>query len=87
MFGLGPVGQMSSPIAKHRGARVIAIDLVSEPLEMAERHDIERIDVRRVDDVAEAVRELTDGRGTDSVIDAVGMEAGVSRAENLSHRP
>ena len=30
---------------------------------------------RQVDDVPEAVRELTGGRGTDSVIDAVGMEA------------
>jgi threonine dehydrogenase-like Zn-dependent dehydrogenase len=80
VFGLGPVGQMSSRIAKHRGARVIAIDLVSERLEMAERHGVETLDVRQVDDVPEAVRELTDGRGTDSVIDAVGMEAHGNRA-------
>ena len=75
VFGLGPIGQMSSRIAKHRGARVIAVDLVPERLEMAERHGVETLDLEEVDDVAEAVRELTDGRGTDSVIDAVGMEA------------
>jgi threonine dehydrogenase-like Zn-dependent dehydrogenase len=75
VFGLGPIGQMSSRIAKHRGARVIAIDYVPERLAMARRHGIEVLDLDEHDDVPEAVRELTDGRGTDSVIDAVGMEA------------
>ncbi|WP_193312826.1 zinc-dependent alcohol dehydrogenase [Georgenia subflava] len=76
VLGLGPIGQMSSRIAKHRGAgRVIAVDRVPERLAMARRHGIETIDLRDVDDLATAVRDLTDGRGTDSVIDAVGMEA------------
>jgi threonine dehydrogenase-like Zn-dependent dehydrogenase len=75
VFGLGPIGQMSSRIAKHRGARVIAVDYVPERLAMARRHDIEVLDPDEHDDVPQAVRELTDGRGTDSVIDAVGMEA------------
>ncbi len=83
VFGLGPIGQMSSRIAKHRGARVIAVDLVPERLEMAERHGVETLDLEEVDDVAEAVRELTDGRGTDSVIDAVGMEAHGNRAVEM----
>jgi threonine dehydrogenase-like Zn-dependent dehydrogenase len=75
VFGLGPIGQMSSRIAKHRGARVIGVDLVPERLEMARRHGIEVIDVSSNGGAPDAVRELTDGRGTDSVIDAVGMEA------------
>jgi threonine dehydrogenase-like Zn-dependent dehydrogenase len=75
VFGLGPIGQMSSRIAKHRGARVIAIAYVPERLAMARRPGIEVLDLDEHDDVPEAVRELTDGRGTDSVIDAVGMEA------------
>jgi threonine dehydrogenase-like Zn-dependent dehydrogenase len=75
VFGLGPIGQMSSRIAKHRGARVIGVDLVPERLEMARRHGIEVIDVSSNGGAAASVRELTDGRGTDSVIDAVGMEA------------
>jgi threonine dehydrogenase-like Zn-dependent dehydrogenase len=76
VFGLGPIGQMSSRIALHRGAgTVYGIDLVDERLEMAKRHGVEPIDVREHDDVGEALRSLTGGRGPDSVIDAVGMEA------------
>jgi len=75
VFGLGPIGQMASRIARHRGARVIAVELVRERIEMARRHEIEVLDLDEHEDIAEAVRERTDGRGTDSVIDAVGMEA------------
>ena len=42
---------------------------------MARRHGIEVVDPGEVDDVPEAVRELTGGAGRDAVIDAVGMEA------------
>jgi threonine dehydrogenase-like Zn-dependent dehydrogenase len=75
VFGLGPIGQMASRIAKQRGARVIAVDLVPERLALAFKYDIEVIDAEETDDVPEAIRELTGGRGTDSVIEAVGMEA------------
>jgi threonine dehydrogenase-like Zn-dependent dehydrogenase len=76
VFGLGPIGQMSCRIALHRGAsEVFGIDLVPERLEMARRHGVRAIDLREHDDIAEALRSLTDGRGPDSVIDAVGMEA------------
>ncbi|SDR79807.1 Threonine dehydrogenase [Paraoerskovia marina] len=76
VLGLGPIGQMAARIARHRGAsRVIAADRVPERLEMARRHGIETLDLRDVDDVAGAVRDLTSGRGPDAVIDAVGMEA------------
>jgi threonine dehydrogenase-like Zn-dependent dehydrogenase len=76
VFGLGPIGQMSARIAVHRGAsEVFGIDLVPERLEMARRHGVHAIDLREHDDIAEALRSLTDGRGPDSVIDAVGMEA------------
>ncbi|MDD9208060.1 glutathione-dependent formaldehyde dehydrogenase [Georgenia sp. 10Sc9-8] len=76
VMGLGPIGQMSARIARHRGAeRVIGVDMVPERLTMAERHGIETLDRSRTDDLAAAVRELTDGRGPDSVVDAVGMEA------------
>ena len=76
IFGLGPIGQMSSRIAKHMGFRVIGVDLVPERLEMARRYGVETVNLRDHDsDVPEAIREMTDGRGPDSVIDAVGMEA------------
>ncbi|HYZ07149.1 MAG: glutathione-dependent formaldehyde dehydrogenase [Actinomycetota bacterium] len=75
VFGLGPIGQMSARIARHLGYRAIAIDLVPERLEMARRHGIEVLNSRDHNDIPAALRDLTDGRGPDSVIDAVGMEA------------
>jgi threonine dehydrogenase-like Zn-dependent dehydrogenase len=75
VLGLGPIGQMCCRIASHRGARVFGVDLVPERLELAGRYGVETVDLDEVDDVVEELRELTDGRGPDSVIDAVGMEA------------
>lgn len=75
VLGLGPVGQMAARIAVHRGAElVIGVDLVPERLAMAAKHGVTVLDSGRVD-VVGAVRDLTEGRGPDSVIDAVGMEA------------
>ena len=76
VWGLGPIGQMASRIALHRGAgRVFGIDSVPERLAMARRYGVETIDFGAVDSVPKLVRELTEGRGVDSAIDAVGMEA------------
>jgi threonine dehydrogenase-like Zn-dependent dehydrogenase len=75
VLGLGPVGQFATRIAANRGIRVIGVDLVAERLALAERHGVEAVDVREVDDVAEALIEMTDGRGPDATVDAVGMEA------------
>jgi len=85
VLGLGPIGQLAARVAAHRGAgRVIGIDRVDERLAMARRHGADVLDLRTTADVAAAVRDLTDGRGADSVIDAVGMEAhGSPVAETL----
>jgi threonine dehydrogenase-like Zn-dependent dehydrogenase len=76
VYGLGPIGQMSTRIARHRGAEiVIGVDRVPERLEMAARHDVQTLNADQHRDVPATVREMTGGRGPDSVIDAVGMEA------------
>ncbi|WP_182347435.1 alcohol dehydrogenase catalytic domain-containing protein [Tomitella gaofuii] len=75
VLGLGPIGDMCARIAAYRGYRVIAIDRVPERLARARVRGIDTIDLRANTDVAGVVRDLTDGRGADSVIDAVGMEA------------
>ena len=76
VLGLGPIGEMATRIAQHRGYRVLAVDLVPERLARARSHGVETLDLREHDDdLAEVVRGMTDGRGPDSVIDAVGMEA------------
>ena len=76
VYGLGPIGQMCTRIARHQGAeRIFGIDLVPERLEMARRYGVEVVNYSDHDDAAEAIKELTEGRGPDSVIDAVGMES------------
>jgi threonine dehydrogenase-like Zn-dependent dehydrogenase len=84
VWGLGPVGQMCARIARFQGAsRVIGVDQVPERLAMAARHGAETLDFTEVDDVTNAVWEMTDGRGLDAVIDAVGMEAAGSRLDSV----
>lgn len=73
VLGLGPVGQFVSRVGTHLGFRVLAVDPVPERRAMAERHGILTYDL--TDDVVDELRDLTDGRGADSVVDAVGLEA------------
>jgi threonine dehydrogenase-like Zn-dependent dehydrogenase len=75
VLGLGPIGDMACRIAAHRGHRVIGVDLVPERLGRLKARGIEVVDLTEHDDVLGEIRERTDGRGPDSVIDAVGMEA------------
>ena len=78
IFGLGPIGDMAARIARQQGAAtVIGIDLVPERLARAKQNGFEVIDLSKVkdEDLADAVKELTDGRGSDAAIDAVGLEA------------
>jgi threonine dehydrogenase-like Zn-dependent dehydrogenase len=75
IWGCGPVSQFAIRSAFLLGAeRVIAIDLVPERLEMAKAGGAEVLNIEEID-VGEALKEMTGGRGPDSVMDAVGMEA------------
>jgi threonine dehydrogenase-like Zn-dependent dehydrogenase len=87
VLGLGPIGEMCCRVAQHRGCEhVLGVDLVPERLERARAHGVETLNLEEVDDLADAVRERTDGRGPDSVIDAVGMEAHGAPVGRLAHR-
>ena len=87
ILGLGPIGDMAARIALHRGYRVIGVDLVPERLERVRGRGAEVLDLREHEsDLAETIRSMTDGRGTDSVIDAVGMEAHGSPGAKLAQQ-
>jgi threonine dehydrogenase-like Zn-dependent dehydrogenase len=87
VFGLGPIGQMSARIALQRGAgAVFGVDLVPERLAVAASHGVQPVDVSNDGNGADQLRELTGGRGPDSVIDAVGMEAHGSPLGKLAHQ-
>ncbi|HEX8143303.1 MAG TPA: zinc-dependent alcohol dehydrogenase [Pyrinomonadaceae bacterium] len=75
VWGCGPVGQFAIRSAFLLGAeRVIAIDRFAERLTMAEQGGAETINYQETS-VYDALMEKTGGRGPDSCIDAVGMEA------------
>jgi threonine dehydrogenase-like Zn-dependent dehydrogenase len=75
VFGLGPVGQLTARIARHAGRRVIGVDRVPERLALAAEYGVEVVNLDEVGDVTEAIFDLTDGRGAEGTVDAVGMEA------------
>jgi threonine dehydrogenase-like Zn-dependent dehydrogenase len=76
VLGLGPIGDMATRVARHLGAeQVFGADDVPERIERARSRGVEVLATTEQKDVVEAVRDATDGRGPDAVIDAVGMEA------------
>ncbi len=87
VFGCGPVGLMAQKCAWVRGAkRVIGLDIQPYRLEMARRAArSETINVAEVEDPVEMIRSMTDGRGVDVCIDAVGMEADRTAGDKISN--
>ncbi|HET9996455.1 MAG TPA: alcohol dehydrogenase catalytic domain-containing protein [Nocardioides sp.] len=78
VLGAGPIGDMAARMGVQAGHRVISVDRVPERLARVEAFGslpLNLDDAEQVGGVGEIVREMTDGRGADSVIDAVGMEA------------
>ena len=84
IFGSGPVGLMSQKAAWLNGAeRVIAIDPLEYRLEKARTvNQVETLNSEDKD-LRDKIYEMTDGRGADVAIDAVGMEANRSFGEKL----
>jgi S-(hydroxymethyl)glutathione dehydrogenase/alcohol dehydrogenase len=89
VFGCGPVGLMAMKSAWLRGAaRVIGVD--REPYRLQRAREVanaEVLDTTKVD-VAAAVQDMTEGRGADIAIDAVGLEAHrtpLDKVKNLLH--
>lgn len=86
VFGCGPVGLMAQKVAWLKGAkRVIGIDIQPYRLEAARRTaNAETLNAADAD-VVQAIRDMTDGRGADVCVDAVGMEADRNLLDKLSN--
>jgi threonine dehydrogenase-like Zn-dependent dehydrogenase len=85
VLGLGPIGEMATRICANRGHRVIGIEV--EPERLARAGAWEGVETYEYsEDIAEQVKDLTDGRGADAVIDAVGMEAHGSPVARTVHQ-
>ncbi|WP_168787976.1 zinc-dependent alcohol dehydrogenase [Paraburkholderia aromaticivorans] len=80
IWGAGPVGQMAIRSAVLLGARqVVVIDRVPERLAMAKAGGASTINFDE-ESVLDRLKDLTNGRGPEKCIDAVGMESHATRS-------
>ena len=72
VFGQGPVGLSGTMLGKAMGARVVAVDVTPERLELAEQFGADVVLNPREVDVVETVKELTYGEGADAALETSG---------------
>ena len=86
VFGCGPVGLMTQKVAWLKGAsKVIALDVEDYRLSMSKKIcNTETINAKNKKSAIERIRELTNGRGADVCVDAVGMEADRSLLDRMA---
>lgn len=80
VFGMGALGQIVAQMARRSGARVIAVDLHDNRLEMAKTSGADITLNASRDPVAERIKDLTDGRGADVCIEVSGSTAALNEA-------
>ncbi len=86
ILGLGPVGLCAVQAAKAAGAsEVIAIDTVEDRLAMAESFGATPVHLKEQDPRAE-VKKLTEGRGVDLAVEAVGHPEALDMALRLARK-
>lgn len=86
VFGCGPVGIMAQKCAWVRGAgRVIGVDILPYRLDAAKRSAHSEVINLQESDAVELIREMTNGRGADVCVDAVGMEADRTLGDKLAN--
>jgi L-iditol 2-dehydrogenase len=84
IIGAGPIGLLHLLTVKKMGAeKAIAIDLVEERLDFAEKLGADEIINAGKVDVAERVRQLTGGYGADVAIEAIGLPSTWEQALKL----
>lgn len=87
VLGIGPIGLMFVKLAKLAGARVIALGRRQTQLDRAVRMGADEVlNTSETIDVVGAVRRLTEGRGVDVAIEAVGRPDTWEQAVNMVRR-
>jgi threonine dehydrogenase-like Zn-dependent dehydrogenase len=80
VFGLGVAGQIVAQAARASGATVIGIDPDQERREMARKLGAHHVLDPQVVPVAEAIKDMTSGRGADACIEVSGAASALSEA-------
>lgn len=78
IIGQGTMGQMKLKVAKHRGLKVMAVDVRDDRLEHSKKWGADL--VVKPDDFVEAARDWTKGQGLDAVVLSVGAPAALNQA-------
>ncbi len=80
VFGLGVVGQLVAQLLRHAGARVIGLELLPERRAIATSLGIETVLDPSNGDVAQQIKDLTEGRGADLSVEASGSTRALHEA-------
>ena len=75
--GAGPIGLLAAMVALHYGAEPIMIDLVKERLDFAKSLGVRYTINLREEDLVEKVREYTNGRMAECVMEASGANSAI----------
>jgi len=87
VLGQGPIGQLFTALLRQMGvARLIAIDLLPERLEVSRQMGATHTLCGPEEEVHDAVMELTSGKGSDLVVEAVGYAETVNEAARMIRR-
>jgi len=84
IIGAGPMGLLHVQLAKHRGARVIVSELIKDRLEVAKKLGADEIINPNRENLVEKINELTENRGVNVTVLAIGIPELVSQAINIT---
>lgn len=83
VIGAGTMGILNALVAKAHGCRVLITEMLPKKLECARKLGLEAIDVSQCNPV-DKVKELTNGKGADGVIIAVGASGAYAQALDMA---
>ena len=86
VIGDGPIGMMHAQMLRHRGAYTVMIGLLDHRLAVAERLGINLVINAKKQDPLAAVKEVSDGRGANVVVNAAGSVAVLKQSIDLAAR-
>ena len=87
VLGQGPIGQLFTAVLRHRGvARLIAVDLLPERLEVSNRMGATHTVCGNATEVITAIETITEAKRVDLVVEAVGKEETLNLAIKLLRR-
>lgn len=86
ILGMGAIGLLLLQVARLRGARVFASDLIESKLNLAKVFGAERVGIGSSPDLVDQIREWSNGLGADVVIEAAGSSATIKQAFSAVRR-